>query len=293
MKNIADTLMKTLLMAVLLMGIFGISNEQHTASAAGKSDIAPNTSKHTLNIAHRGASGYAPENTMAAFDKALEMKADYIEIDVQLSKDGEVVLMHDAMVDRTTDGSGRIDAFTLEELRRLDAGNWFGPQFVGEQIPTLEEVLDAYRGKIGILIEIKNASQHPGIEEKIAGALEERNMDKPNNGKIIVQSFDHGSIARFNALLPNVDTGVLVGYDAEGISDAQLAQFSTYADYVNPNHQMVDADLVSRIHDYGMQIAPYTINDQSRINELMDYGVDGIISDYPDLVGHNSALHYN
>ncbi|WP_037341772.1 glycerophosphodiester phosphodiesterase family protein [Salinicoccus luteus] len=285
--------MKTLLMAVLLMGIFGISNEQHTASAAGKSDIAPNTSKHTLNIAHRGASGYAPENTMAAFDKALEMKADYIEIDVQLSKDGEVVLMHDAMVDRTTDGSGRIDAFTLEELRRLDAGNWFGPQFVGEQIPTLEEVLDAYRGKIGILIEIKNASQHPGIEEKIAGALEERNMDKPNNGKIIVQSFDHGSIARFNALLPNVDTGVLVGYDAEGISDAQLAQFSTYADYVNPNHQMVDADLVSRIHDYGMQIAPYTINDQSRINELMDYGVDGIISDYPDLVGHNSALHYN
>lgn len=293
MKNIADTLMKTLLMAVLLMGIFGISNEQHTASAAGKSDIAPNTSKHTLNIAHRGASGYAPENTMAAFDKALEMKADYIEIDVQLSKDGEVVLMHDAMVDRTTDGSGRIDAFTLEELRQLDAGNWFGPQFAGEQIPTLEEVLDAYRGKIGILIEIKNASQHPGIEEKIAGALEERNMDKPNNGKIIVQSFDHGSIARFNALLPNVDTGVLVGYDAEGISDAQLAQFSTYADYVNPNHQMVDAGLVSRIHDYGMQIAPYTINDQSRINELMDYGVDGIISDYPDLVGHNSALHYN
>lgn len=293
MKNFAGTLRKTLLMALLLVALLGISNGQDAVSAAGKNNISQNAAQHTMNIAHRGASGYAPENTMAAFDKALEMKADYIEIDVQLSEDGEVVLMHDAMIDRTTDGSGSVDDYTLEELKQLDAGSWFGPQFAGEQIPTLEEVLDTYRGKIGILIEIKNASQHPGIEEEIAAALEEKNMDKPNNGKTIVQSFDHGSIAHFNALLPNVDTGVLVGYNAEGISDAQLAQFSTYADYVNPNHQMVDTDLVSRIHDYGMQIAPYTINDQSRINELMDYGVDGIISDYPDLVGHNSALHYN
>ncbi|WP_342387866.1 glycerophosphodiester phosphodiesterase [Salinicoccus bachuensis] len=293
MKNFADTLVKTLLTIVLLIGALVVSNGQHTVSAAGKSGMADHASKHTLNIAHRGASGYAPENTMAAFDKALEMKADYIEIDIQLSRDGEVVLMHDAMVDRTTDGSGRIDAFTLEELKQLDAGSWFGPQYAGEQIPTLEEILDAYRGKTGILIEIKNPSQHPGIEERLAAALEERSMDKPNNGKIIVQSFDHGSIEYFNELLPNVTTGVLVGYDAEGISDEQLAQFSTYADYVNPNHQMVDENLVSQIHHHGMKIAPYTINDQSRINELMDYGVDGIISDYPDLVGHNSALHYN
>ena len=293
MKNFAGTLRKTLLMALLLVGLLGISNGQDAVSAAGKNNISQNAAQHTMNIAHRGASGYAPENTMAAFDKALEMKADYIEIDVQLSKDGEVVLMHDGMIDRTTDGSGSVDDYTLEELKQLDAGSWFGPQFAGEQIPTLEEVLDTYRGKIGILIEIKNAAQHPGIEEKVAAALEKRNMDKPNNGKIIVQSFDHGSIAHFNALLPNVDTGVLVGYNAEGISDAQLAQFATYADYVNPNHQMADTDLVSRIHDYGMQIAPYTINDQSRINELMEYGVDGIISDYPDLVGHSSAPHYN
>ncbi|MFA7744382.1 glycerophosphodiester phosphodiesterase [Salinicoccus roseus] len=293
MKNFAGTLRKTLLMALLLVALLGISNGQDAVSAAGKNNISQNAAQHTMNIAHRGASGYAPENTMAAFDKALEMKADYIEIDVQLSEDGEVVLMHDGMIDRTTDGSGSVDDYTLEELKQLDAGSWFGPQFAGEQIPTLEEVLDTYRGKIGILIEIKNASQHPGIEEEIAGALEERNMDKPNNGKIIVQSFDHGSIARFNALLPNVDTGVLMGYNAEGISDAQLAQFATYADYVNPNHQMVDADLVNRIHDYGMRIAPYTINDQSRINELMENGVDGIISDYPDLVGHGNAPQYN
>ena len=132
MKNFAGTLRKTLLMALLLVGLLGISNGQDAVSAAGKSNVSHNAAKHTMNIAHRGASGYAPENTMAAFDKALEMKADYIEIDVQLSKDGEVVLMHDAMIDRTTDGSGTVDDYTLEELKQLDAGSWFGPQFAGE-----------------------------------------------------------------------------------------------------------------------------------------------------------------
>lgn len=113
------------------------------------------------NVAHRGASAYAPENTIAAYDKAVKMKADYIEIDVQRSKDGELVLIHDTTVDRTTDGSGKVGDFTFEELRSLDAGSWKGEQFAGEQIPTFDEILDRYHGKIGILVELKAPELYP------------------------------------------------------------------------------------------------------------------------------------
>src|SRR5690625_2533442 len=109
--------------ALLVISVAGLIDGQK-ASANGKG----NGANHTLNVAHRGASGYAPENTMAAFDRAFEMKADFIEIDVQMSADGEVVAIHDLMIDRTTDGTGRVDNFTLEELRQLDAGSWFGPE---------------------------------------------------------------------------------------------------------------------------------------------------------------------
>src|SRR5687767_2479124 len=96
------------------------------------------------NVAHRGASGYAPENTIAAFDKGVEMKADYIEIDVQRSKDGELVIIHDTKVDRTTDGTGNVKDLTFEQIRSLDAGSWKGEQFKGEKIPTFDEILDRY-----------------------------------------------------------------------------------------------------------------------------------------------------
>ena len=156
-------------------------------------------SKDVETIAHRGASGYAPENTMAAFEKAVDMKADYFELDVQMTKDGKLVVIHDTSVDRTTDGSGMVKDLTLEEIHNLDAGSWFGEEFANERIPTLGEVLDEFRGKSGILIEIKSPSLYPGIEEKIAAELSARNLDKPNNNKIIVQSFDQESVQIFHS----------------------------------------------------------------------------------------------
>lgn len=237
-----------------------------------------------MNIAHRGASGYAPENTIAAFDKAAEMKADYFELDVQMSKDGELVLIHDTTVDRTTDGTGRVGDLTFEELRQLDAGSWFDPSFAGERIPTLEEALDRYRGKIGILIELKSPELYPGIERKVAQALKERNMHKPRNEKIIVQSFNHDSVQIFHRLLPSVPVGVLVSYNADGISDAKLSEFAAYANYVNPNKDMVDQQLVDRIHQFGMKTTPWTVRDRAEAGRLKSIGVDGIITDYPDYV---------
>ena len=126
------------------------------------------------NVAHRGATGYAPENTIAAFDLAVDMKADYIEIDVQRSKDGELVVIHDTTVNRTTNGSGKVGALTFEQLRSLDTGSFKGEQFAGEQIPTFEEILDRYHGKIGILIELKAPELYPGIEEQVAEALKDK-----------------------------------------------------------------------------------------------------------------------
>nr|WP_244535732.1 glycerophosphodiester phosphodiesterase family protein [Lentibacillus halodurans] len=238
-------------------------------------------------IAHRGSSGHAPENTIAAYDLGFEQKADYIEIDIQMTKDGELVSIHDTTIDRTTDGTGSVGDYTLEELRNLDAGSWFDQSFAGEKIPTFEEILDRYRGKIGILIELKSPGLYPGVEQKVANTLIERNMDKPNNHKIVVQSFNHDSVKRFHDLLPSMPVGVLVGYgqaDEGKITDEHLEEYAEYADYVNPNKELLDQDTVDRIHQNELKTWPYTVVDQEWVDQLMEYGVDGIITDYPELM---------
>ncbi|MED4074587.1 glycerophosphodiester phosphodiesterase [Priestia endophytica] len=235
------------------------------------------------NIAHRGASAYAPENTIAAFDKAVEMKADYIEIDVQRSKDGKLVLIHDTTVDRTTDGSGKVGNLTFKELRNLDAGIWKGEQFAGAQIPTFDEILDRYHGKIGILIELKAPELYLGIEENVAKELKERNLDKPQNEKIIVQSFNHKSMKKMNEFLPKVPIGVLTSSSADTTEQA-LQEFSTYADYFNPSYGIVTEDLVNQVHSLGMKIGSWTVRSQEAAAFLLDVGVDAIITDYSDYV---------
>ncbi|QHZ45108.1 glycerophosphodiester phosphodiesterase [Bacillus sp. NSP9.1] len=240
-------------------------------------------------IAHRGASGYAPENTVAAFDLAYKMKSDYIELDVQMSKDGELVVIHDTTVNRTTDIDSEepvaVKDLTLAELRKLDAGSYFGPQFTGERIPTFEEVLDRYKGKIGMLIELKEPALYPSIEEKIAAALKERRMDKPKHDQVIVQSFNFNSVRKMHELLPAVPTGVLTSKVTD-LTNEKLKDFSGYADYVNANliNVAVDPTLVSRIHALGMNITPWTIRSRHEVPPLIKAGVDGIVTDYPDYV---------
>lgn len=237
-----------------------------------------------VNVAHRGASGHAPENTIAAYDKAFEMKADYIEIDVQMTKDGKLVSIHDTTIDRTTNGTGSVVDYTLEELRQLDAGSWFGEEFVGEQIPTFGEILDRYRGKIGILIELKSPELYPGVEEKVADAIIERNMHKPNNKKVIIQSFNHESVQKSKELVPNIPHGVLTGLTWADVTDEQLAEFASYADFFNPNMNIVTHDLVKRVHDQGMKMYPYTVRTQEQADNLFELDVDGIITDFPEYV---------
>ncbi|MEH7010167.1 glycerophosphodiester phosphodiesterase family protein [Neobacillus niacini] len=235
------------------------------------------------NVAHRGAAGYAPENTVAAFDKGVDMKADYIEIDVQRSKDGELVIIHDTTVDRTTDGTGSVKDLTFEQIRSLDAGSWKGEEFKGERIPTFDEILDRYHGKVGILIELKAPELYPGIEEQVAQKLKERNLDKPQNEKIIIQSFNFESMKITNSLLPKVPIGVLTSNRAHTTEQA-LKEFATYADYFNPSYGIVSKELVYQVHSLGMKIQSWTVRSQEAADFLLDMNVDGIITDYPDYV---------
>ncbi|MEH7112926.1 glycerophosphodiester phosphodiesterase family protein [Neobacillus niacini] len=234
-------------------------------------------------VAHRGATGYAPENTIAAFDKGVEMKADYIEIDVQRSKDGELVIIHDNNVDRTTDGTGYVKDLTFEQIRSLDAGSWKAEQFKGEKIPTLDEILDRYHGRTGILIELKSPELYPGIEEQVAQKLIERNLDKPQNEKIIIQSFNFESMKLTNSLLPKVPIGVLTSNRAHTTEQA-LQEFSAYADYFNPSYGIVTEELVNQVHALGMKIQSWTVRSHEAAQFLLDMNVDGIITDYPDYV---------
>ena len=150
-----------IIVSFLIILSFGVT-ATFTVISGGDTDESRNK---IMNIAHRGASGYAPENTLAAFDKAVEMQADYIEIDVQLSKDDLPVVIHDDTLDRTTNGTGNISAYTLQELKSLDAGSWFDKKYAGEKIPSLNEVLEMYGEKINILIELKSPELYPGVEE--------------------------------------------------------------------------------------------------------------------------------
>ena len=273
----------TILAASLAMTSFTGSALAAEDGEAGKV-ISKKEQQEMVNIAHRGASGHAPENTMEAFQKGFEMKADYIEIDVQMTKDGELVVIHDTTVDRTTNGTGKVGDLTLAEIRQLDAGSWFGEAYAGEKVPTFEEVLTEFRGKVGILIELKAPELYPGVEEKIADALIEKNMSSANNNKIILQSFNHESMKKSKELLPNLSHGVLLGGSWANVTEEQLGQFAAYADYFNPSMYIVTDELVNDVHEAGMDIYPYTSRSQEQALNLFDLHVDGIITDYPEHV---------
>ncbi|MFC2949330.1 glycerophosphodiester phosphodiesterase [Virgibacillus sediminis] len=279
-------LFSILSIAFVSLGMFAMP------AMAAEGEVSMREQQQIINVAHRGASAHAPENTMAAFEKGFEMKADYVEIDVQMTKDGELVLIHDTTVDRTTDGTGLVGDFTLEEIRQLDAGSWFGEEFAGEKVPTFEELLDAYRGKVGILIELKAPELYPGIEEKVAEALKERNMDKTANGKIVIQSFNHESVKKSKELLPELPHAVLAGMSWADVTDEQLAEFATYADFFNPNMNIVTPELVESVHTAGMEIYPYTSRSEEQAKHLFDLNVDGIITDYPEHVYYHPVKNH-
>ncbi|MCQ6277483.1 glycerophosphodiester phosphodiesterase [Bacillus sp. V3B] len=230
-------------------------------------------------IAHRGASSLAPENTFAAFDKAVECNVDYIELDIQMSKDHKMIVMHDVTVDRTTNGSGSVFDLTLKELKKLDAGAWFHSSFSGERIPTLQEVFKKYMGKTGLLIEIKHPHLYPGIESRLGKVLKSH---KNIQEKIIIQSFDANVIKRIKQHLPNIPTCLLLT-GLEKITEESLRNYSKFANYVSLPSYMLNSILVKKIHSYGMKVITWNVHSKREFQNVSSMGIEAIVTDNPCL----------
>jgi glycerophosphoryl diester phosphodiesterase len=234
-------------------------------------------------IAHRGASGFAPENTLAAFRKAVELGAGFVETDLQLSRDARLLALHDDTLDRTTNGRGAVSAKTLEEMRRLDAGSWFrppghkqaAPEFAGERIPTIEEVLAFGREHdIGLHLEIKTTGPS-GAEHAIVGALHTAD-EIPRS---VVLSFEPTTLRRVRELDPLVVTGFLY---SDRLSAPAAAAVNVGARQLLPRADRVTRELVQEAHAHDLKLVTWTVNEPERMRELISAGVDGIITDFPD-----------
>ncbi|MCC3355519.1 glycerophosphodiester phosphodiesterase [Bacillus sp. REN16] len=231
-----------------------------------------------LIIAHRGVSGYCPENTMAAFKAALDQKSVGIELDVRLTKDGIPVVIHDATINRTSNGKGYIHELTLAELKTYDFGSWFSPKFSHERIPTLEEVLELlYDHDLTLNIEIKNGPFIPvNLEEKILELVYKYNF----GDKVIVSSFDHISLKRLRALDTTIKIGFILHMNLiDMFNYIENSSINPYS--IHPNHFYLTDEILEEAHSKGIKVFPYTINDKAVGESYRNMGVDGIITNYP------------
>jgi glycerophosphoryl diester phosphodiesterase len=260
-----------------------------TGSASGSVGTTPRlpraSARRVQIIAHRGASAYAPENTLAAFRAAAARGATLFELDVQQTKDGKLVVVHDTTLGRTTNVEKvfpakkpwRVRDLTLAQIRKLDAGSWFGSTYRGQRVPTLGETLRTMDGKgLDMLLEVKSPSLYPGIGKRVAAELR-AHPGWLDSDRVIVQSFDWPFIRAFHGRLPQAPTGLLGTPSTSGLRAA-----STYAGYINPRYGDVTAGYVASVHKRGMKIFPWTVNDSATMRRIIRTGADGIITNKPD-----------
>ncbi|MBI4840441.1 MAG: glycerophosphodiester phosphodiesterase [candidate division NC10 bacterium] len=267
--------------------ILGVLGSQGTGVAATPTEKTP----RPLEIhAHRGGAGLAPENTLAAFRKGMEWGADALEMDLHVTRDGEVVVIHDERLDRSTDGRGNVADLTLAEVRRWDAGVKFSPAFRGERIPTLREVLELVKAsgntRIRLDLELKYAPDRPGqpedFEERVLELLRQIGFVE----RVNVISFHHPSLFKMKALEPKVRTGLLAGGQQAPLDPVALVR-QYQADYYSPSVRHVTAGVVAIVHRAGVPIVPWTVNEEAEMRRLIGLGIgtlagDAIVTDYPD-----------
>jgi glycerophosphoryl diester phosphodiesterase len=258
---------------------------------------AQGTGRREITVfAHRGASAYAPENTVAAVRLSRRLGASWVENDVQRTSDGYLVVVHDTTLRRTTDAVARfpdrspwrVADFTLAEIESLDAGTWFGPGYRQERIPTLGHYLGLLdRTRQGLLLEIKAPELYPDIEVQLADELVRRGWLDPAHvaGRLVVQSFSAASLRAFHLARPDVRTGFL-----GAPHPADLPEYAGFADEINPPYQDATAEYIAAVHRvtgaHGGPLAvnAWTVDDAGAARRLMDAGADGLISDAPDTV---------
>ncbi|MDX1585968.1 MAG: glycerophosphodiester phosphodiesterase family protein [Balneolaceae bacterium] len=235
-------------------------------------------------IAHRGASAYYPENTMAAFRGALEMNAEMIELDVMMSKDGIPVVFHDATLDDHTNGTGNLNEYTLEQLRELDAGSWFDSSFTGEKIPTLEEVLAFAAGNIALNIEIKTEAVSDeienGVEEKSLALVKKYGMEE----HVLFSSFDYRAIAHVKTLDADMPAAILYEKSqSKKMLPSELLE-SYNADAFNCSYRQLNTKRFRDIRKNNIPVFIYTVDKPSRMRKLLKMNVTGIFTNKPDVL---------
>ncbi|MEP7274231.1 MAG: glycerophosphodiester phosphodiesterase family protein [Acidobacteriota bacterium] len=285
---------------------------------ATPSQFGPGAASKVL-VAHRGASAYAPEHTLEAYRLAIEQGADYVEQDLQISKDGVLICMHDLTLDRTTNAaevfpdrhrSGpngqrqwRVSDFSLSELKQLDAGSWFGEKFRGARIPTFQEAIDAVRGKAGLYPETKTPEVYDqsGLEMEplVLNVLKKNGLDRPgadSKTPVIIQSFSAESLRKLRKLGIKLPLVFLINADPNGalLSAKGLEETKKFASGIGPTKRLIETDpnVVKRAHDLGLTVTPYTFRSAATgsyrtVREemhkyLYDFGVDALFTDNPD-----------
>lgn len=229
-------------------------------------------------IAHRGASAYAPENTLSAFDLAVKQNAHAIELDAKLSSDGHVVVIHDQTVNRTTNGSGRVSDLPLLELKELDAGCNFDVSFCGERIPTLDEVFSNFGDKIYINVELTNYKDpFNDLAYRVIKLIRKYRLSQ----RVLLSSFNPLALIQFHHHIPDVPIGLLA---YPGMSKLWLTWPFNKVIYINSFHapeQDVTPVIVDRTHRKGKKLYVYTVNQSDSMIKLFSWGVDGIFTDDP------------
>lgn len=232
------------------------------------------TKRKILITAHRGASGLSPENTLAAMLQAIEFQADYAELDVQETKDGHIILLHDADLKRTTNDSGVIWEKTMPDLQGVDAGSWKAPEFAGEPIPLLTTVIDRVNGKIKLNIELKINDHQEDIEQRVLKIIEEKNFID----QCIVTSFNRASVEKVKDLNPKIRVGLI--FDKMPRDDIYQTRWELFSVHYN----LVNRDFVEKAHKANKQVHVWTVDDPNLMKKLIADGVDSIITNRPDIL---------
>jgi len=307
---------------IALVGVVAMGMGMGSISARSMTAAQPSgPAKRPWLVGHRGASAYAPENTVPAFRLAADQGADFVEFDLQLTKDRQIVCLHDNSLERTTDveqifpdrfrkvGDGpqgaqrwMLEDFTLAEIKRLDAGSWFDAKFRGTRIPTFAETIDALRGRSGLFIELKTPERYDGIETLILAELEAKGLARPGadaRTPVLLQSFTAASLQILHSLGTKLPVHFLVGArdSAPWITDEGIARIKAFATGISPEKTIVAdrADVVARIKAAGLVLTPYTFRASAVGAGFADVGaemghfltrvgVDGVITDNPDLM---------
>jgi len=234
-----------------------------------------------LNFAHRGASFEAPDNTLAAFLLAAELGADGIELDVQLSKDGEVVVIHNLALEATTDGQGPVREKTLGELRELDAGSWYDPTFAGQRIPTLQEVIETVGHRLLLNIELKSAGlRDDGLAAQVVRIIEDYHL----LDRVVLSSFNPLELRRVKQLNPWIPIGLLYAPDMPIFLRRPWFRYLLQFEALHPHHSLVNERYLRWARGHGYRVHTWTVDDPGKMWQFMRQGVDLIITNRPDLL---------